>query len=190
MIKRAGSSFGHIDIDYRLRPIFDRAVSEFIEADAEDKRLEREYEATANHTMVPSMFTTAFRWQEAAVVVLTIGGALIEQMLYHYATTFLDADWYSERLDRKPLLYKWRLIPRLCQKKRISKQDPAMNALSEFIAARNAVVHPKRKVMGRNPIRAHQRADKESARFASACRKAASTVNALIKLLESPPPST
>ena len=186
-IKRAGPSFGHVDVDYQLQPIFDRAVKSFEEADTEDSTLEKQWKATKDHKLYGPMFQASIRRREAGVILLITAGAFLEQCLYNYATTFLDAEWYGRRIDRRRTVEKWRLLPRVCQKKRIGSGHPAIHALQEFVAVRNAVVHPKRKIMGRDPIRVIHRSKTEPARFISACRKAQETVRALIQLLECPP---
>ena len=51
------------------------------------------------------------------------------------------------------------------QNKEISEADPAINALREFVKARNVIVHHKRKEMSFDLNRASKQASVESARF-------------------------
>ena len=90
---------------------------------------------------------------------------------------------YKEHLGNLRLLTRQLLLPRLCQNKVIDEQHPAINALRELIAARNAIVHPKRNIMGDDPIRAIERTEKEGARFLSVCRTLDKTVEGLKSLL-------
>lgn len=194
-MKRKGPAFGHSQVDYRLGNIFKRAAKEFEEADAADKAVEDEYQR-AKGTLNPlesirmpeRMFAASGRRMEAGVVLLMAAAAFLEQNINDYAHTFLDADWYAEHLDNLRTVTKWILLPHLCQRKEVSENDPVINALREFIKARNAVVHHKRRDFYLDLHKASNRTSTESARFLSACRKAESTVDALIKILTSPPP--
>jgi len=114
-----------------------------------------------------------------------IAGSLLEQVIYDYATTFLDEDWYEDNLGNLRIVTKYIVLPHLCQNKDVPPDDPAINSLIEFVKARNAVVHPKRKMFS---VAAHKRTETEVARFLQACRNVANTVTKLIKLLESPAP--
>lgn len=125
---------------------------------------------------------------EAGVVLIMAAGAWLEQIINDYAHTFLDADWYEEHLDNLRTVTKWILLPHLCQKKEISEDDPAINGLREFIKARNAVVHHKRRDLYLNPHKASKQTSTESSRFWLACKNAESTVDGLIEILTSPPP--
>lgn len=111
--------------------------------------------------------------------------AWIEQNLYAYAVRFLDADSYEAHLGNLKLLTRYLLLPRLCQGKIIEESHPAINDLRELIAARNAITHPKKHVMKDDPIRAHERLDKESRRFLAVCRKLEQTIAGLRELLVS-----
>ena len=114
-------------------------------------------------------------------------GAFLEQIINDYAYTFLDADSYEEHLGNLRTVTKWILVPRLCQNKLILEDDPAINALREFVKTRNAIVHHKRKDFDLDLHKVQKQTSTESARFWSACKKAESTVDGLIKLLTSPP---
>jgi len=188
-MKRKGPSFGHVQVQYRLDIVFKRAVKEFQEADAATEKTEKEYEAKNKPAeLLPHFFSTRERKMEAGVVLIMAAGAWLEQTINDYAHTFLDADWYEEHLDNLRTVTKWILLPHLCQKKEISENDPAINALHEFIKARNAVVHHKRRVWYLDFHKASKQTSTESARFWLACKNIESTVDGLMKLLTSPPP--
>jgi hypothetical protein len=184
-VKKAGRSFGDAEKDYRLGHIFYRSVSEFNQADAEMQKLEKDYKRDKEVPMIQKMFAVGERRTEAGVVAIMAAVAWIEQNLYAYTVRFLDADSYEMHLDNLRLLTRYLLLPRLCQGKAIDEQNPAIHDLRELIAARNAVIHPKKHIMYDDPLRAHKRLEKESARFLTACRKLESTVAALKKLLSS-----
>ena len=116
--------------------------------------------------------------------------AFLEQIINDYAYTFLDSDSYEEHLGNVRTVTKWLLLPRLCQNKEIKEDDPAINAFRELIRARNAIVHHKRRdiTVTASPRQVQGKVRTELARFLSACRNATSTVDALVKILESPPP--
>ena len=114
-------------------------------------------------------------------------GAFLEQILNDYAYSFLDADSFEKHLGKLRSETKWILLPRICQNKEISEHDPAINDLHEFVKARNAVVHHKRKDLCDDIEKPSAKVETEVNRFLSACRKADSTVTALVKLLEAPP---
>ena len=137
---------------------------------------------------IPLFFSSRELQMEAGVVLIMATGAWLEQIINDYAHTFLDSDWYEEHLDNLRTVTKWILLPHLCQRKEISEDDPAINALREFIKARNAVVHHKRRDFYLNLHKASNQTSTESARFWLACKNAESTVDNLVKLLISPPP--
>ncbi len=188
-MKRAGPTFGHVQVDYRLGSIFKRAIKEFQEADAAREKIEQEYEGKNKPAeLLPKLFSLQERRMETGVVLLMAAGAFLEQTINDYAYTFLDADSFEEHLGNLRTVTKWMLSPRLCQNKEISDDDPAINNLRQFIKARNAVVHHKRKDFYLNLHQASNRTSTESARFWLACRNAESTVDGLINILTSQPP--
>jgi hypothetical protein len=190
-MKRRGSAFGHVQAEYRLENIFRRAAKEFKEADEARERIEKEYrskKAPESTAMLPKFFSSQERRTEAGVILLMAAGAYLEQITNDYAYTFLDADSYDEHLGNVRAVTKWMLLPRLCQNKEISEDEPAINAFREFVKARNAVVHHKRKDFDLGLKKAQNQVSTEIARFLSACRKAETTVDDLIKILTSPPP--
>lgn len=188
-MKRKGPSFGHVQVDYRLGNIFKRAFKEFQEADAARERIELDYK-TKNEPveLLPQFFSSQERRTEAGVVLLMAAAAFLEQILNDYAYTFLDADSFEEHLGNLRSVTKWVLLPRLCQNKDISEDDPAINDFREFVKARNAVVHHKRQDFYLNLHKASNKTSSESTRFLTACRKAEHTVEALVSVLTSPPP--
>ena len=188
-MKRKGPTFGHVQVEYRLGNIFKRAVNEFREADTSREKIEKDYEAKNKPVeLLPEYFSSQERRTEAGVVLLMAAGAFLEQVINDYAYTFLDADSFEEHLGNLRIVTKWILLPRLCQKKEISEDDPAINDFREFVKARNPVVHHKRKDWYLDLHKASQKTSTESARFLSACRKAESTVEALINILISAAP--
>jgi hypothetical protein len=190
-MKRKGPTFGHSQVDYRLGNIFKRAVKEFQEADAAREKIDKEYENAKEMESIktlPQLFSLQERRMEVGVVLLMTAGAFLEQIINDYANTFLDSDSYEEHLGNLRSVTKWILLPRLCQNKEISEDDPVINDFREFIKARNAIVHHKRRDFYLNLHKASNQTTTESARFLSACRKAESTVDGLIKILTSPPP--
>lgn len=190
-MKRKGATFGHVQVEYRLGNIFQRAVKEFKEAAAHDETIVKEYERKKGDNSVvllPQLFSARERKMEAGVVLIMAAGAFLEQIINDYAYTFLDADSYEEHLGNLRTVTKWILVPRLCQNKEISEDDPAINALREFVKSRNAIVHHKRKDIDLGLQRVQKQTSTESARFWSACEKAQTTVDDLIKILTSPPP--
>lgn len=190
-MKRKGPTFGHSQVDYRLGNIFKRAVKEFQEADAAREKIDKEYENAKEMESIktlPQLFSLQERRMEVGVVLLMTAGAFLEQIINDYANTFLDSDSYEEHLGNLRNVTKWILLPRLCQNKEISEDDPAINDYREFIKARNAIVHHKRRDFYLNLHKASNQTTTESARFLSACRKAGATVDGLIKILTSPPP--
>ena len=190
-MKRAGSSFGHVDIDYRLRQIFDRSFAEFIKADAECARLDAAHHANENDQEIwRTMFAEGYRYREFGVLVLLTAGAYIEEIINRYAVTFLDVGEYDKRLARKGPVERWTQLPSLCQNKTIRENNPAIAALRELVAARNAVVHPRRHVMGVDPLTAMERGNAEGELFNRACHNATATIVALIAILEAPPAVT
>jgi hypothetical protein len=182
-VKRAGPSFGDAEKDYRLGNIFLRSVEEFNAADEEVLKLDKEYETNKGLPMIQKMFAAGERRTEAGVVAIISAVAWIEQNLYAYTVRHFDAESYEEHLGNLRLLTRYLLLPRLCQNKVIDEHHPAINGLRELIAARNAVIHPKKHVMGEYPERAHRRLDKESDRFLAACRRLETTIAGLKQLL-------
>lgn len=188
-MKRKGPSFGHAQVEYRLDIVFKRAIKGFQETEAARVKIEKEYDAQYNPPrLLPQLVSTREREMESGVMLIMATGAWLEQVINDYAHTFLDADWYEEHLDNLRTLSKWTLLPYVCQKKEISEDDPAINALREFIKARNAIVHHKRRDWYLDLHKACKQTSSESARFWSACKNAGSMVNDLIELLTSPPP--
>ena len=209
-MKRKGPTFGHSQVDYRLGNIFKRVVKEFREADAAREKIDDEYEnkvqeanAARERTddeyenikreiesakILPELFSLQERRMEIGVILLMTAGAFLEQVINDYAHTFLDSDSYEEHLDNLRSVTKWILLPRLCQNKEISEDNPAINNFREFVKARNAIVHHKRRDFYLDLHKASDQTSTESARFLSACRKAESTVDGLIKILTSTPP--
>lgn len=182
-------------MDYRLVAVFKRAVKEFEDADAVHQRAEEEYDRVKDHQdptesvkVMPRLFSAVERRIETGVVLLMSATAYLEQVINDYAHTFLDPEAYDEHLDNLRTITKWLLLPRLCQNKEIKEDDPAIHSLCELIKARNAVVHHRRKEMYLNVQKAANQVSTESERFLAASRKAASTVDALLKILTSPPP--
>ena len=190
-MKRKGPTFGHSQVDYRLGYIFKRVVKEFQAADSIAEKTAKEYESKKDDgsvDLLPQVFTTRERKMEAGVILIMSAGAFLEQVINDYAYTFLDSDSFEEHLGNLRTVTKWMLVPRLCQNKEISEDDPAINALHEFVKARNAVVHHKRKDFDLNLRGVQKKTSTESARFWLACKKAETTVDDLIKILTSPPP--
>jgi hypothetical protein len=180
-MKKAKPRVGYSEAGYRLGAIFRSAVKEFEEADTAREKIEKEYKRRNQATeLIPQFFAAQERRMEAGVVLLMTTAALLEQMIFSYATTYLDSDSYEEHLDKTQILTKWILLPRICENKEISDDNAAINNLRELLKARNAVVHPKRKELGSKKVTS------EVARFLSACRKAETTVDALAKILKSP----
>ena len=168
---------------YPLGNIFFRSLKEFKEADTEKQKLENEYEQNKAAHINPKIIEVGERRTEAGVVAVMTAVAWIEQNLHTYAVHYFDVEAYKEHLGNLRLLTRQLLLPRLCQNKVIDEQHPAINALRELIAARNAIVHPKRNIMGDDPIRAIERTEKEGARFLSVCRTLDKTVEGLKSLL-------
>lgn len=188
-MKRRGPTFGSTQVEYRLGNIFKRAVKDFREADEARVDIGNEYKAKNKPSeLLPKYFALQERRTESGAVLLMAAGAFLEQVINDYAYTFLDADSVEEHLGNLRSVTKWILLPRLCQNKAISEDDPVINDLREFIKARNAVVHHKRKDWYLDLHKASNKASTESARFLAACRKAESTVDGLIRILTSPPP--
>jgi hypothetical protein len=188
-MKPAGPTFGHAEIDYRLRQIFDRSYAEFLKADAECTALRTAFEANKDDfSLVNPMIAAGERHRESGVLVLLTAGAYLEQIINNYAVTFLDAEEYEKRLARKGPVERWTRLPTVCQRKEVAEDNPAIEALRAFVAARNAVVHPKRHVMGEDPISAIEQSNTEGEAFICACQTAATTVANLIAILEAPPP--
>jgi hypothetical protein len=179
-MKKAKPTFGHSKFDYRLAAIFRRAVKEFEVADADKERADREYKT--GKLPPEAVFAALERRTETGVILLMTAGALLEQFIYSYAVTFLEAESFEEHLGKTQTLTKWLLLPKLCENKEVSEDDPAINNLRELIKARNAVVHPKQKELGSKKV------PTEIARFLSACRNAATTVDGLVEILKSPAP--
>lgn len=190
-MKRKGATFGHSQVDYRLGYIFKRAVKEFQAADSIEEKTAKEYDSKKDDgsvDLLPQVFRTRELKMEAGVVLIMSAGAFLEQVINDYAYTFLDADSFEEHLGNLRAVTKWILVPRLCQNKEISEDDPAINALREFVKARNAIVHHKRKDFDLDFHSVKKKVSTESARFWLACKKVESTVDDLIKILTSPPP--
>ena len=187
-MKKSKPSFGHVQIDYRLGILFTRAVADFKEADAESNRVEKEYNLKKATSLIPQWHDANIRRVETGVVLLLVAGALIEEMLYSYAVTFLDPTSFEEHLGRNNIVTKFLLLPRLCQQKEIPDDHPAINGLRELIKARNAIAHHKREALAFDLKKPSEKIGKESDRFRQACRNAQSTINALIELLTSPKP--
>jgi hypothetical protein len=182
-------------MDYQLLAVFKRAVKEFEDADKAHHRAEEEYARVEHHEdltesvrIMPLLFSALARRTEMGVVLLMSATAYLEQVINDYGHTFLDPDAYDEHLDNVRTITKWLLLPRICQNKEVRENDPAINSLRELIKARNAVVHHRRKEMYLDVQKASKQVSTESERFLAASRKAASTVDALLKLLTSPPP--
>jgi len=171
---------GHSAVDYRLRAIYETAIREFHEADSAKTVTDEEYK---RKRLRPERVHLALeRQMKAGVVLLMITAAVLEQMIFSYAVTFLDSESYEKHLGRLPVLTKWIILPQLCQNKEVTEDGPAINALNELIQARNAVVHPKTRDLG------SARVQRESARFLSACRNVKATVDALREILQAPAP--
>jgi len=209
-MKRKGPTFGHSQVDYRLGNIFKRVVKEFREADAAREKIDDQYENKVREAdaarkktddeyqnikaeiesakILPELFSLQERRMEIGVILLMTAGAFLEQIINDYANTFLDSDSYEEHLDNLRSVSKWIVLPRLCQNKEISDDDPAIKDFREFVKARNAIVHHKRRDFYLDLHKASNQTSTESARFLTACRKAESTVDGLIQILTSPPP--
>jgi hypothetical protein len=194
-MKRTKPSFGHAEMDYRLLAVFKRAAKQFEEADVAHQRSEKEYDRVKDNPdpiesvkIMPQLFSALEGRTEAGVVLLMSATAYLEQIINDYGHTFLDPEAYDEHLDNLRTVSKWLLLPRLCQNKDVRDNDPAINSLRELIKARNAIVHHRRKEMYLDVGKAHRHVATESERFLSASRKAESTVDALLKILTSPPP--
>jgi hypothetical protein len=190
-VKRKGPTFGHSQVDYRLGNIFKRAVKEFQEADSIEGKAAKDYDSKNDDVsadLLPQLFSLRERKMESGVVLIMAAGAFLEQIINDYAYTFLDADSYEEHLGNLRTATKWILVPRLCQNKEIPEDDPAVNALREFVKARNAVVHHKRNDFDLDLHRVQKKTSTESARFWLACKTIESTVADLIKILTSAPP--
>lgn len=194
LARRRKPTFGHAEVDYRLREIFERTANKFQEADAADKQLESEYEGTkatldSNRSvwMIQKMFATSNQRKEVGVVLVVIAQALLEQIINDYAHTFLEPESCEKHLGKVSIVAKWVFLPYICQNKKIQENDPAINSLRELSQARNAIVHRKRKEMYSDPAKAIDDISSEGARFLSACRKATATVDTLVKILESVP---
>jgi len=190
-MKRRGPAFGHVQAEYRLGNIFQRVAKEFKELDEARERIEKEYRSKKepeSTKLLGNFFSLQEKRTEAGVILLMTAGSFLEQIINDYAQTFLDAESYEEHLGNVRTVTKWILLPRICQNKEISEDDPAINALREFIKARNAVVHHKRQDFDMGLEKADRRVKTEIARFLSACRNATTTVDNLIKILTTPPP--
>ena len=189
-MKRRGPAFGHVQAEYQLGNIFRRVAKEFKDLDEAREKIEKEYR-TKKEPECTKLLGDFFSLQEkrtnAGVILLMTAGAFLEQIINDYAQTFLDAESYEEHLGNVRTVTKWMLLPRICQNKEISESDPAINALREFVKARNAVVHHKRQDFDLGLEKADRRVKTEIARFLSACRNATTTVDNLIKILTSPP---
>jgi hypothetical protein len=185
-VKKAGPVLGYVQVEYYLKSIFDRCLQQFKDADSARINADKEYEDSGQEPkLIQPLMVAQARRTEAGVVLLVVAGSLLEQVIYNYATTFLDDDWYEDNLGNLRIVTKYVVLPRLCQNKQISDDDPAINSLKEFVKARNAVVHPKRERLSEA---ASKRTETEVARFVLACRNVETTVTKLIKLLESPAP--
>jgi len=183
-MKKASPRLGHSEVEYLLPQMLDRFAKEFAAADAEMKMVDSMYKSDKESVPAGAVFQARDRRIETGVLLLLVASARLEQIIYHYAVTFLDADSFKEHLERNQLLSKWLLLPRLCQGKQVEEDHPAITSLKELIKARNSVAHPKRYDLVSNVFQ--QKTKKEIGRFVSACRKAKSTVDALIKILETP----
>jgi len=191
-MKRRGPAFGHVQADYRLGNIFRRVAKEFKELDEAREKTEKEYRSQKepeSTKLLGDFFSLQEKRTEAGVILLMTAGSFLEQIINDYAQTFLDAESYEEHLGNVRTVTKWILLPRICQNKEISEDDPAINVLREFVKARNAVVHHKRQDFDLGLGKADRRVKTEIARFLSACRNATTTVDNLIKILTSPPPN-
>ena len=195
-MRRTKPSFGHVEMDYQLTALFKRAVKEFEEADAAHRATEKEYDrvkgdqdSTVGVKVMPRLFSALQRRTETGVVLLMSATAYLEQVINDYGHTFLDPEAYDDHLDNLRTITKWLLLPRLCQTKDVKEDDPAINSLRELIKATNAIVHHRRSEMYLDPHKASKHVTTEGERFLSAARKASSTVDALLKLLTSPPPA-
>ncbi len=179
-MKKARPTFGHSEADYLLPQILERLAKEFAVADEEMEVIDSMYKSDKETVLVDALFRARDRRIEAGVLLLFVANARLEQVIYHYAMTFLNAESFEVHLGRNQLLSKWLLFPRICQGKEVAEDDAAINSLKELIKARNSVAHPKCydlfAVKNKSEIQ----------RFLSACRKAKSTVIALIKILEAP----
>ena len=187
-MKKKGPSLGHVQVDYRLESIFHRAVKAFQEADEAREKIEKEYEMKDKAAeLLPRFFGLQEQRTEAGVVLLMAAGAYLEQLINDYAHTFLDEVSYKKHLDNLRTVTKWLLLPRLCQNKEIPDDCKAINDFREFVKARNAVVHHKRRDFCSDLQRASKETSTESTRFLTACRKAESTVAAMLEILSSSP---
>jgi hypothetical protein len=189
-MKRRGPAFGHVQAEYQLGNIFRRVAKEFKDLDEAREKIEKEYRTKKEPEctkLLGDFFSLQEKRTEAGVILLMTAGAFLEQIINDYAQTFLDAESYEEHLGNVRTVTKWMLLPRICQNKEISESDPAINALREFVKARNAVVHHKRQDFDLGLEKADRRVKTEIARFLSACRNATTTVDNLIKILTSPP---
>ncbi len=187
-MKRKGPTFGHSQVDYRLQAVFKRALKDFHEADRARDEIEKMMNKDQPDESWPKFFIATERAMESGVILIMAAGAWLEQVINDCANTFLDADWYEEHLDSLRTATKWTLLPYLCQNKPISENDPAINGLREFIKARNALVHHKRRDFYENMERECSRTSTESDRFWAVCKKTEAIVDRLIKLLTDAPP--
>ncbi len=185
-MKTKSPSLGYIEVTYGLENVFRRAVKDFAEADEAKRKIDEEYERTKDGSLIPDLFPPMMRRNEAGVVLLISAVAVLEKTINDFAYTFLDSDSYDYHLGNLRLVTKWMLLPRLCQKKEIEENHPAINALRELVKARNAIVHYRRREIS---LLASKQTTTQKERFLSACSKAASTVEALIGILTSPPPT-
>jgi len=188
-MKRKGPTLGNVQVAYPLAKVFKQACKEYREADAAVAKVEQQSKV-ANKALNPlaDVFTLKQRQMEIGVVLLISAGAYLEQTINDYALTFIDGNWYEEHLDNLRTVTKWIILPRLCQNKDISENDPAIIAFRELVRARNAIVHHKRRELDSHAVSSSNKTAAESARFWAVCKHVESTVDNLIKLLTSPPP--
>jgi hypothetical protein len=182
-MKKARPTLGYSEAEYLLPHLLERLAKEFEEADAEMKLVDRMFKQDRDSVPVGAVFRARDRRIQTGVMLLLVASARLEQVIYRYATAFLDAEWFEEHLGRNQLLTKWLLLPRFCEGKEINEDHPAINELKSLIKARNAVAHPKRYDMLTAKGGFQDKTAKEVDRFLHACRKAKSTVADLIQLL-------
>jgi hypothetical protein len=194
-MKRSKPTFGHVQMDYHLKHLVTRVAEEFHAADAAYKLAQQQFDQgkgqddSGSIKRIKQLFLASQRRIEAGVVLLLSATAFLEQVINDYAHTFLEPDMYDAHLDNLRTTAKWMLLPRLCQNKQVSEDDPPINSLRLLLKARNAVAHHRRKEMYLDVGKASRNVSCESDRFLLACRSASSTVEALLNILTSAPPT-
>ena len=174
-MKRSKGIFGFSQANYQLRAVFTKAVKEFKAADAEKKKIDREYK------LGKCLMDAVFHRMERRTILVILAIAVLEEAINNYAFTFLEPDFYENDLVKSSLLTKWLLLPRICQNKEVEGNDPFINELRALIKARNAIVHQRTYELGDKKV------SRDLARFNQACKKASSTVDGLINILTSLP---